>query len=93
MPDTPFPVAAPERATHLPRLLPDGGMAERVAARLSDFPVTFDHRFGALSIAVPRDAILDILRRLKESPELAFEQLIDICAVDYPERAERFELS
>jgi NADH-quinone oxidoreductase subunit C len=48
--------------------------------------------FGELSIIVPRQEIAEVLTKLRDSPACQFEVLIDICGVDYPDRAERFEV-
>lgn len=48
--------------------------------------------FGELTIIVPRREIVEVLTKLRDSPVCQFEVLIDICGVDYPERAERFEV-
>ena len=32
------------------------------------------------------------MRTLRDDPRFAFEQLMDICGVDWPERAERFDV-
>ncbi len=47
---------------------------------------------GQSIVSVPRDRILDVAVQLRDDPALMFEQLIDVCAVDYPDRAERFEI-
>ena len=47
---------------------------------------------GELSVIVMRDRIVDAMQVLRNDPALAMTQLIDICGVDYPERAERFEV-
>src|SRR5467141_2968941 len=45
------------------------------------------------SFIVGRDSIVDVLRTLKESPDLAFTMPLDLFAVDYPRRAEgRFDV-
>ena len=48
--------------------------------------------FGELTITVARDKILDVLTYLRDDPACRFEILIDICGVDYPERANRFDV-
>lgn len=48
--------------------------------------------FDEASISVPRDRIVEVLTRLRDNSKSQFEVLIDICGVDYPERAERFEI-
>jgi NADH-quinone oxidoreductase subunit C len=48
--------------------------------------------FGELSIVVSRDRIADVLTKLRDDAKCQFEVLIDICGVDYPERADRFDV-
>ncbi len=48
--------------------------------------------YGELTITVQRDQILPVLTKLRDDPALQFEILIDICGVDYPQRAERFDV-
>ena len=48
--------------------------------------------FDEASISVPRDRIVEVLTKLRDEPKCQFEVLIDIRGVDYPERAERFEV-
>jgi NADH-quinone oxidoreductase subunit C len=45
-----------------------------------------------LVIRVTREGLLPVMKLLRDDPRLAFEQLMDLCGVDYPERAERFEV-
>ncbi len=43
-------------------------------------------------LTVDRGHLLEVLRRLKETPELDCDLLLDICAVDYEDRRPRFEV-
>jgi NADH-quinone oxidoreductase subunit C len=43
-------------------------------------------------VTVRRETIVEVLIALRDDPRLSFNQLIDIFGVDYPERAERFEI-
>ena len=47
---------------------------------------------GELTIVVAREAIVDVLTKLRDDPECRFEVLIDICGVDYPARPNRFDV-
>ena len=38
---------------------------------------------GELTIVVPPESLVDVMRALRDRPELRFESLIDICGVDY----------
>jgi len=39
-----------------------------------------------------RDALPALMATLRDDPRFAFEQLMDLCGVDWPDRAERFEV-
>lgn len=47
---------------------------------------------GELTLTARRDDIVQVLTLLRDDPECLFENPIDICGVDYPERAERFDV-
>ena len=38
------------------------------------------------------DAVVPVMRTLRDDPRFAFEQMMDLCGVDWPERAERFDV-
>lgn len=46
--------------------------------------------FGELTLITSRDSILEVLTVLKD--RFGFQQLLDLCGVDFPDRAERFEV-
>jgi len=45
-----------------------------------------------LALCVARGALPRAMALLRDDPRFAFEQLMDICGVDWPERAERFDV-
>ena len=45
-----------------------------------------------LCIKVKKGILIYVLNTLKEDKDLDFKQLIDICAVDYPNKEDRFEI-
>ena len=51
---------------------------------------TIEH--GQLIVTVPAERIVPVLVRLRDDPQFLFEQLIDVCGVDYPDRPQRFEV-
>jgi NADH-quinone oxidoreductase subunit C len=57
----------------------------------ADLLASFDEH-GQLIAVVPADKIVPVLTRLRDDPALLFEQLIDVCGVDYPDRVQRFEV-
>ncbi|WP_075222961.1 NADH-quinone oxidoreductase subunit C [Acuticoccus yangtzensis] len=48
--------------------------------------------YEQLTMTVTREAIVDIVRFLRDDPRAAFVNLVDICGVDWPARPERFEV-
>ena len=52
---------------------------------------TVEHR-GELSITIPRERLVEVVRFLRDDTRLRFNQLRDVCAVDWYRRKERFEL-
>ena len=63
-----------------------------VASALGGLPATQKSAFGELTLTTTRDQIIAVLTKLRDDPALQFEQLIDLCGVDYPQRAERFDV-
>lgn len=47
---------------------------------------------GELTLDIARDRIVDVLTLLRDDAQCQFEVLIDICGVDWPARAERFDV-
>lgn len=45
-----------------------------------------------ISISIKKESLLEVIKELRDNSKYLFKQLIDITAVDYPEREERFEL-
>jgi NADH-quinone oxidoreductase subunit C len=52
----------------------------------------FLERGQELAVQVTRAGLLPVMALLRDDPRLAFEQLMDLCGMDWPERAERFEV-
>jgi len=48
--------------------------------------------YGELTILAPARRINELLVQLRDNPEYQFQQLIDVTAVDYPEREHRFDV-
>ena len=46
--------------------------------------------FGELTLVAERDSIVEVLTALRD--RFGFQQLLDICGVDFPDREERFEV-
>ncbi len=72
---------------------PGGAHAALLAAVQRDFPAAQGQsRFGDDELQVAAPDIARVLTYLRDEPGLRFAQLVDLCAVDYPERPSRFEV-
>ena len=67
-------------------------LVEHVSAALSDAVLATEIRAGELCCRVEREALLRVLRFLRDDPKCGFSVLCDICGVDYPDRPLRFEV-
>ncbi len=48
--------------------------------------------YGELTLLAERERIVDLLTYLRDDPACRFQQLVDICGADYPDRARRFDV-
>ncbi|GAA0214293.1 NADH-quinone oxidoreductase subunit C [Brevundimonas nasdae] len=72
------------QAQHEAALTPLG--AEMVGALGVEAQVAF----GELTLVAPRERIVEVMTALRD--QFGFQQLLDVCGVDYPDREERFEV-
>ncbi len=69
--------------------------AEILAGAVATLPGVTAARvdFGDEVVALAgREGMVALMTALRDDPRFAFEQLMDICGVDWPERAERFDV-
>ena len=77
------------QAQHEASLTPLG--AEMVGALAGEgWGVEAQIAFGELTLVAPRERIVEVLTALRD--QFGFQQLLDLCGVDYPDRKERFEV-
>lgn len=79
-------------ASHVPQMASDEGVVESARKALGAALVEVFERVGEISLVVERDAVFDVCRKLRDTPGLEYQQLMEIAGVDYPERPERFEV-
>ena len=73
-----------------PRITSNEGVKATLSAALGTMLVEAREEHGEISLTLARDAIEDALRLLRDEHE--YQQLMEIAGVDYPNRAERFEV-
>lgn len=73
-----------------PRYASNDGVKAALSAALGEMLVDAHEEHGEILLTVKRDSIEDALRLLRDEHE--YQQLMEIAGVDYPQRAERFEV-
>ncbi|HWJ68840.1 MAG TPA: NADH-quinone oxidoreductase subunit C [Sphingobium sp.] len=73
-----------------PRIAQIDGLADVIRDLLGRDVVEIVDAYGELSVTVTREALAGAMEALRD--RLAYQQLMEIAGVDYPERAERFEV-
>lgn len=79
-------IADPDQASAL------SDLAETLGLSLADDIIEAAVTDGALTVAVQRPSIEKVLKFLRDDTNCQFTQLVDLCAVDFPEREERFDV-
>jgi NADH-quinone oxidoreductase subunit C len=73
-----------------PRIAPREGLLDEVKAALGEAVLDARHVVGEDTITVRRESIVEACRTLRDRFE--YQQLMEMVGIDYPERAERFEV-
>ncbi|MFL6830339.1 MAG: NADH-quinone oxidoreductase subunit C [Sphingomicrobium sp.] len=79
-------------ALHVPRTASDEGVIDAARKAVGDALLDVKDHVDEITLTVRRDAIADVLKALRDTPDLEYQQLMEIAGVDYPDRAQRFEL-
>ena len=79
-------------ASHVPTMAPDEGVIDAAKAAIGGAVIEAREAAGEVTLVVERGAIVDVLKALRDTPGLEYQQLMEIAGVDYPERPERFEV-
>jgi NADH-quinone oxidoreductase subunit C len=75
--------------------VPDQELAElgqRIVEGSAGAVTAFKVAYGELTVEIVAQRIVEALTQLRDDPDLRFRQLIDLTAVDYPDRAHRFDV-
>jgi NADH-quinone oxidoreductase subunit C len=79
-------------ALHVPRTASDDGVIDAAKAALGDAILAVKEHVGEITLTVKREEIANVLKALRDTPGLEYQQLMEIAGVDYPDRPERFEV-
>jgi NADH-quinone oxidoreductase subunit C len=67
-------------------------LSDHIAAALGAQILGSEIRYGELTLRVERASVVRVLKFLRDDANCQFRMLVDLCGVDWPERAERFEV-
>jgi NADH-quinone oxidoreductase subunit C len=73
-----------------PKIASSKGVLDTLTAALGPLVVSSQEAHGEIVLTVLRDRVEDALRLLRDEHE--YQQLMEIAGVDYPDRAERFDV-
>ena len=73
-----------------PKFLTPEGLVEELSTALGGLLLSARQEHGETVLTVARDAIVEALQTLRDGHE--YQQLVEIAGVDFPSRAERFEV-
>jgi NADH-quinone oxidoreductase subunit C len=79
-------------APHVPKMASNEGVIDAARAALGDALIDAKDAVNEITLTVRRESVVDALRALRDTPGLEYQQLMEIAGVDYPDRAERFEV-
>jgi len=80
-------------ASHVPKMASDEGVIDAAKKAVGDALIEARDLVGEVTLVVRRDAVVEVCRALRDTPGLEYQQLMEIAGVDYPDRAERFEVA
>jgi NADH-quinone oxidoreductase subunit C len=67
-------------------------LAEHIEAALNEHVRGWEIACGELTVSIHRDRVAKVMRFLRDDATCRFTTLIDICGVDWPARADRFDV-
>lgn len=67
-------------------------LGEHIAGSLENEVTGFDIAFGELTVLARAEQIVKVMKFLRDDPACRFSVLVDLCGVDYPGRAKRFDV-
>lgn len=68
-------------------------LIDAVRGALGKIAVEVHTKFKHVTIIAPRERIVDVMQRLRQSELTEFHQLMDVCGIDFPDRALRFNVA
>ena len=67
-------------------------LGEAIRARMPDAVTAVEFAYGDLQLEVQAARVRDLMRMLRDDPAFQFQQMMDLCGADYPDRPLRFDV-
>ncbi|MCC5996009.1 MAG: NADH-quinone oxidoreductase subunit C [Oceanicaulis sp.] len=67
-------------------------LAEHIESALDEHVRGWEITHGELTMTIHRDRVAKVMGFLRDDPACRFTTLVDICGVDWPQRADRFDV-
>ena len=67
-------------------------LSDHIAAAMGAHILSSEIRHGELMLRVQREAVVRVMKFLRDDANCQFKMLVDLCGVDWPERPERFDV-
>ncbi|PXA94340.1 NADH-quinone oxidoreductase subunit C [Caulobacter sp. D4A] len=67
-------------------------LGQAIVANSAGAIASYNVAFGELNLLGSTNRVVELLTYLRDHPDYRFHQLVDLTAVDYPERAARFDV-
>lgn len=84
---------AVQLATHVPKMASDEGVIDAAKKVIGDALIEAHNLVGEVTLIVNGEEIVNVLKVLRDTPGLEYQQLMEMAGVDYPDRPERFEVA
>jgi len=79
-------------APQVPKMASDEGVIDAAKAALGDALLDVKEHVGEITLTAKREEIVNVLKALRDTAGLEYQQLMEMAGVDYPDRPERFEV-
>ncbi|MGN6850662.1 MAG: NADH-quinone oxidoreductase subunit C, partial [Sphingomicrobium sp.] len=84
---------AVQLASHVPKMASDEGVIDAAKKVIGEALIEARDLVGEVTLVVKREEIVNVLKVLRDTPGLEYQQLMEMAGVDYPDRPERFEVA
>jgi len=84
---------AVQLAMHVPKMASDEGVIDAAKKAIGEALLATKEAVGEVTLTVKREQIVNVLKALRDTPGLEYQQLMEMAGVDYPDRPERFEVA